>query len=88
MADVTQKIKTGNTQPQEGRIVLQTQWTNPTGYQTINPPVNKGLTVAQFETALTSDLSLSQPFTETADTKYIESAWIVKVLELPVKISS
>ena len=54
MADVTQKIKTGNTQPQEGRIVLQTQWTNPTGYQTINPPVNKGLTVAQFETALTS----------------------------------
>jgi hypothetical protein len=54
MADVTQKIKTGNTQPQEGRIVLQTQWTNPTGYQTINPPVNRGLTVAQFETALTS----------------------------------
>jgi hypothetical protein len=54
MADVTQKIKTGNTQPQEGRIVLQTQWTNPTGYQTISPPVNRGLTVAQFETALTS----------------------------------
>jgi len=54
MADVTQKIKTGNTQPQEGRIVLQTQWTNPTGYQTINPPVNRGLSVAQFDTALAS----------------------------------
>ena len=54
MADVTQKIKSGNAQPQEGRIVLQAQWANPTAYQTISPPVNKGLSITQFDTALTS----------------------------------
>lgn len=54
MADVTQKIISGNTQPNEGRIVLQPQWASPTTYKTVNPPVNRGTTVAQFETALTS----------------------------------
>jgi len=54
MADVTQKIISGNAQPNEGRIVLQAQLAAPTAYQTINPPVNKGLTVSQFDTRFTN----------------------------------
>lgn len=65
MADVTQKIISGNTQPQEGRIVLQAQWANPTAYQTINPPVNHGLSVSQFETALTSRFDRPRYYTST-----------------------
>ena len=65
MADVTQKIKSGSVQPQEGRIVLQGQWANPTAYQTINPPVNRGLTVAQFDTALDSRLDRPRYYTST-----------------------
>ena len=65
MADVTQKIISGNAQPNEGRIVLQSQWANPTAYQTINAPVNKGLTVAQFETALDSRLDRPRYYTST-----------------------
>lgn len=65
MADVTQKIKTGNAQPQEGRIVLQGQNAFFSGYQTINAPVNKGLTVAQFETALDSRLDRPRYYTST-----------------------
>ena len=65
MADVTQKIKSGNTQPQEGRIVLQGQNAFFSGYQTINAPVNKGLTVAQFEAALDSRLDRPRYYTST-----------------------
>jgi hypothetical protein len=54
MADVAQKIISGNAQPNEGRIVLQGQNAFFSGYQTINAPVNKGLTVSQFDTRFTS----------------------------------
>ena len=54
MADVTQKIISGNSQPNEGRIVLQPQVADPTSYKTINAPVNKGLTVAQFDSRFTN----------------------------------
>jgi hypothetical protein len=56
MADVTQKIISGNAQPNEGRIVLQAQLADPQGYKTINAPVNKGLTVSQFDTRFTNRL--------------------------------
>ena len=54
MADVTQKIISGNTQPNDGRIVTQPMIANPGGFQTLNPPVIKGTTVANFESKLTS----------------------------------
>ena len=56
MADVAQKIISGNPQPYEGRIVLQAQVANPTVSPTLNPVLNvsKGLTVAQLDTRFTN----------------------------------
>jgi hypothetical protein len=54
MADVTQKIISGNAQPNEGRIVMQPMVGNPQGFQTLNPPVNRGTSVSTFETKLTN----------------------------------
>lgn len=56
MADVAQKIISGNVQPNEGRIVLQAQLAAPTAYQTINAPVNKGLTISQLDARFTNRL--------------------------------
>jgi hypothetical protein len=53
-ADVCDVIISGVAQPQEGRVVLMPQIANPSGYQTINPPVNKGQTVDQIVTKLTN----------------------------------
>jgi hypothetical protein len=50
--DVCDVIISGVAQPQEGRVVLMPQLANPSGYQVINPPVNKGLTVDEFVTKL------------------------------------
>ena len=65
MADVTQKIIAGNAQPNEGRVVLQGQNAFFSGYQIINPPVNKGLTVSQFDTRFTSRLDRPRYYTST-----------------------
>jgi hypothetical protein len=56
MADVTQKIISGNPQPYEGRIVLQGQVANPTVHPTLDPVLNvyQGLSVSDFETKFTS----------------------------------
>ena len=56
MADVTQKIISGNPQPYEGRIVLQAQVANPTVSPTLNPVLNvsKVLTVAHFKQRFTN----------------------------------
>lgn len=65
MADVTRKIKSGNIQPNEGRIVLQPQWANPTAYQTISPPINRGLSITQFDDLLTDRFDRPRYYTST-----------------------
>lgn len=65
MADVTQKIISGNSQPKEGYAVLQPQLANPDAYLTISPPVNKGYTVAQFDTLMTNRLDRPRYYTST-----------------------
>ena len=42
MADVTQKIISGNAQPTDGRIILQSYLANPTGIK-LNPVITKGV---------------------------------------------
>lgn len=46
--DVCDVIVSGVTQPQEGRVVTQPLIGNAQGSQKLNPPVNKGQTVAQI----------------------------------------
>jgi hypothetical protein len=65
MADVTQKIIDGKAQPRDGRIVLQSPLAFASGYQTINPPVDKGLTVAAMETLYTSRFDRPRYYTST-----------------------
>lgn len=65
MADVTQKIKSGGVQPNEGRIVLQVQLADPTAYQTINPPINRGLSTTEFDALLTNRLDRPRYYTST-----------------------
>ena len=54
MADVAIKVISGNSQPYDGRAVMQPLLANPAGFQTLNPPVIKGTTVANLESKLTS----------------------------------
>jgi hypothetical protein len=64
MADVTQKIISGNSQPTDGRIVLQSYLANPTGIK-LNPVITKGLTVAQMETLYTDRFDHPRYYTST-----------------------
>lgn len=65
MADVAQKIISGNPQPHEGYAVLQAQVANPTVYPTLSPPVNKGLTVSELENRFTSRFDRPRYYTST-----------------------
>lgn len=65
MADVTQKIISGNPQPRDGRIVLQSPLAFASGYQTVNPPVDKGLTVAAMDTRYTNRFDRPRYYTST-----------------------
>lgn len=56
MADVCQKIISGNAQPRDGRIVLQAPLAFASGYQTVNPPIDKGLTVSAMDARYTNRL--------------------------------
>ena len=64
MADVTQKIISGNLQPTDGRIILQSYLASPTGIK-LNPIVIKGLTVAQMETLYTDRFDHPRYYTST-----------------------
>ncbi len=64
MADVTQKIISGNAQPTDGRIVLQSYLASPTGIK-LNPVITKGLTVAQMENTYTNRFDRPRYYTST-----------------------
>lgn len=64
MADVTQKIISGNAQPTDGRIILQSYAASPTGIK-LNPVITKGLTVAQMENAYTNRFDRPRYYTST-----------------------
>lgn len=65
MADVTQKIITGNPQPRDGRAILQAPLAFASGYQTLNPPVDKGLTVAAMDNLYTNRFDRPRYYTST-----------------------
>ena len=65
MADVTIKIIDANLQPKEGYAVMQPQMADVQNYQTLEPPVNKGLTVDQFDALLTDRLDRPRYYTST-----------------------
>ena len=65
MADVVQKIITGNPQPRDGRAILQAPLAFSSGYQILNPPVDKGLTVSEMETRFTSRFDRPRYYTST-----------------------
>lgn len=65
MADVTQKIISGKPQPRDGRIVLQSPLAFASGYQTVNPPVDKGLTVSAMENTYTNRFDRPRYYTST-----------------------
>lgn len=65
MADVTQKIISGNIQPKEGYAVLQAQPASPTSYFSLTPPVNKGKTVSEFDTLYTDRFDRPRYYTST-----------------------
>ena len=64
MADVIQKIISGNAQPTDGRIVLQSYLANPSGVK-LNPIITRGLTVAQMETSYTDRFDHPRYYTST-----------------------
>jgi hypothetical protein len=65
MADVTKKIIDGNTQPKEGYAVLQAQPAAPDSYFSLTPPVNKGKTVAEFDSLYTNRFDRPRYYTST-----------------------
>jgi len=64
MADVTQKIISGNAQPTDGKIILQSYLANPSGIK-LSPVITRGLTVAQMEARYTDRFDHPRYYTST-----------------------
>lgn len=64
MADIAAKIINANPE-KNGYAVMQPLLANVDNYQTLAPPVNKGLTAAEFDTLLTDRLDRPRYYTST-----------------------